>query len=106
MIKTLGDRVVVRLDKSATVTEGGIHIPEAAQKEETTTGTVVATSEHGRLNEEGVFVPPEVKPGDRVLVKDWAGTEIILEGVELHGGTVSGKFHVFRESEIYAVIED
>ena len=105
VIRTLGDRVVVRLDKGATKV-GTIHIPEAVQKEETTTGMVVAVSEHGALSEEGKFTPPALKLGDRVFVKEWVGTEVILDDMDVGGEKMSGKFHVFRENDVLAVIED
>lgn len=105
MIRTLGDRVVVCLDKGATMV-GKIHIPEAVQKQETTTGTVVVVSEHGKLTEEGKFIPPSLKPGDRVFVKEWVGTEVMLEDIDVDGAKMSGKFHVFRENDVLAVIEE
>jgi chaperonin GroES len=96
---TVGDRLVVKLDKAADKTEGGLYIPDNAKEEETTTGTVMAVSD-GILLSNGDYRPLGVKKGDRVLVREYGGTEI-----DLTIDNLKGKFHVFREMDIYAVIE-
>ena len=97
---TLADRVIVKLDKAEDETPGGIIIPDAVKEKETTTGTVLVVSD-GILLSNGDYRPVGVKKGDRVLVREYGGTEIDLtiDGEE-------GQFHVFRESDIYAVFED
>ena len=98
MIKTLGDRVLIALDKGASQTAGGLHIPEAAQEKETCFGEVLAVSEHGKPTMEGVYLKTQVKVGDRVMVRKYGGTDVEVKGVE--------NAQVFRETDIYAVIED
>ena len=97
---TVGDRLVIKLDKGADVTKGGIIIPDNVKEEETTTGTVMVVSD-GILLSDGGYRPLGVKKGDRVLVREFGGTEI---GLTIDNG--EGKFHVFRESDVYAVIEE
>ena len=97
---TIGDRAVVKLDKSATMTKGGLHIPDNVQEKETTTGIVMAVSD-GVLLSGGKYRPLGFNKGDKVLVREYGGTE-----VDLTIDGEKGKFHVFREADIYAVIED
>ena len=49
----------------------------------------------GARNEKGEIVPPDVKPGDRVLFGKWSGTEIKIDGEELL---------IMKESDIMGVI--
>ena len=89
--RPLADRVIVEIDEGRS--SGGIIIPDTA-KEKPRQGTVVAVGP-GRFDD-GVLVPMEVRPGDRVLFNGYAGTEIPVEG---------GDFLIMRESDIYAVID-
>jgi len=98
MIKTLGDRVLIKLDKGAETTEGGLVIPENARDKQTCYGTVLAISEHGLLTPKGKYLPLQVKVGDRVLVRQYAGTDVDVEGIP--------GAEVFRENDIYAIIEE
>lgn len=97
---TLNDRVVVKLDKAKEKTEGGLYIPENAQEGEPGLGTVMAISE-GVITDGGKFRPLGVKVGDRVLVREYGGTEIKLN---LEGDEVP--YFVFREADIFATVED
>lgn len=79
-IRPLGRHVVVRRLDSDPVSAGGLVIPETA-KETSQRATVVAVG-RGRLNDHGVRLPLQVKKGDRVLVRRFAGTEIEIRGRE------------------------
>jgi chaperonin GroES len=94
-IKPLNDRVLVlRLDAEQK-TAGGIIIPDTA-KEKPQEAKVVAVGP-GAIRDDGTRTPLEVKPGDRILISKYAGTEIKIDGVE----------HIFmRESDILAVFAD
>lgn len=78
-LKILGDRVMVEIDEAQT-TEGGIHLPEAAQ-EKPQRGTVVAVGE-GRRLEDGTIQAPDVQEGDSIIFAKYSGTEIEDEGEE------------------------
>jgi chaperonin GroES len=97
---TLNDRVVVKLDKANEKTESGLYIPENAQEGEPGLGTVMAVSE-GVITDAGTFRPLDVEVGDRVLVREYGGTEISLnlEGEE-------APYFVFREADIFAKVEE
>ena len=92
-VKPLNDRVLVKRMEPEEKVKGGIIIPDTA-KEKPLEGKVVAVGA-GRLDEKGKRVPVEVKPGDRVLIGKYAGTEIKIDDVE----------HVIvREDEILGVV--
>jgi chaperonin GroES len=92
--RPLHDRVAVRRVEEDTRTAGGLIIPDTA-KEKPMQGEVIAVGP-GARNEKGEVVPPDVKPGDRVLFGKWSGTEVKIEGEELL---------IMKESDILGVIE-
>ena len=79
-VKPLYDRILVkRIDPGETV-RGGIIIPDTA-KEKPMEGQVIAVGS-GRVQDDGKVQSLTVKPGDRVLIGKYVGTEIKLDGVE------------------------
>jgi chaperonin GroES len=91
-LRPLNDRVLIKRVSSETKTAGGLFIPETA-KEKPQEGEVVAVGE-GRVLENGKVRPLEIKTGDKVFFRKYAGNEVTLDGVE----------HVIlREEEILAV---
>ncbi|MHA2620548.1 MAG: co-chaperone GroES [bacterium JZ-2024 1] len=94
-LKPLGDHIVIKVVDQTGVTESGIVIPDVA-KEKPTVGEVIAVGP-GRLLEDGRRVPPEVKPGQRVLFSKYAGNEFKHKGEE---------WLVLREDDILAIVED
>jgi chaperonin GroES len=93
-VRPLHDRILVkRLDEEAK-SKGGIIIPDTA-KEKPMEGRVVAVGA-GKVNEEGVVTPLDVKKGDRILFSKYSGTEIKLEGDE---------HLIIREDDVLAVLE-
>jgi chaperonin GroES len=65
--RPLHDRVVVRRIDAEEKTSGGIIIPDTA-KEKPMEGEIIAVGP-GARNEQGQLVAPDVKAGDRVLVR-------------------------------------
>jgi chaperonin GroES len=93
-VRPLHDRILVkRLDQEAK-SKGGIIIPDTA-KEKPMEGRVVAVGA-GKMNEEGVVTPLDVKKGDRILFSKYSGTEIKLDGDE---------HLIIREEDVLAVLE-
>ena len=92
-VKPLADRVVVRPLAEQEVNKGGIIIPDTA-KEKPMEGEIVAIGT-GRVTDEGVKTPLEVKSGDRVLYGKYSGTEVNIDGEEVL---------IMRESDIFAII--
>lgn len=91
------DRIVVHRDK-APEKIGKIIVPDKAQLK-TTEATVIKTGP-GRLDDEYRRVPMVYKPGDRIIIDRYAGTEVELE-VE---GNQKHKFVFMTEDEVYAIL--
>lgn len=94
MLKPLGDRVVLKIQKEEEQSIGGIVIASNA-KEKPTTGEVIAVG-NGRILDNGQRVEPEVKVGQSVVFDKYAGSEVKYEGEE---------YLVIRENDIIAVID-
>jgi chaperonin GroES len=78
--RPLADRIVVKRLAQEEKTKGGLIIPDTA-KEKPLEGTVIAVGS-GKLLKNGKVRPLSVKPGDRVLIGKYTGTEVKLDGVE------------------------
>eukprot|EP00088_Acartia_fossae_P041672 TRINITY_DN4358_c0_g1_i2.p2 TRINITY_DN4358_c0_g1~~TRINITY_DN4358_c0_g1_i2.p2 ORF type:complete len:119 (+),score=40.36 TRINITY_DN4358_c0_g1_i2:41-358(+) len=87
----LFDRVLVQRMAAETKTKGGILIPEKAQAK-TLEATVVAVGP-GARTDAGNFVPMSVAVGDKVLLPEFGGAKMEIDGEELH---------LFRETDIVA----
>jgi chaperonin GroES len=94
-VRPLRDRVLVKRIEPGEQRIGGIIIPDTA-KEKPQQAQVVAVGS-GRLNDEGVIIPLEVRAGEYVLIGKYAGTEIKLDGEE---------YLIVREDEILGVAEN
>ena len=86
-VKPLADRVIVKLEKSETKSEGGIIIPDTAQ-EKTQQGVVVEVGD-----DKDVI---KVKAGQKVLYDKYAGTQIKIDGAD---------HLILKMQDIIAVIE-
>jgi chaperonin GroES len=78
--RPLADRIVVKRVVQEEKTKGGIIIPDTA-KEKPLEATVIAVG-NGKILKNGKVLPMTVKPGDRVLIGKYSGTEVKLDGVE------------------------
>lgn len=92
-IRPLGDRILVRRIEESEQVQGGIIIPDTA-KEKPTQGEIMAVGA-GRKTEEGKIMPLEVKPGDRVLMSKYAGTEVKIDGEE---------YLILREDDVLGIL--
>ena len=90
-LEPLADRMVVRPIEREEVTKGGIVLPDTA-KEKPQEGEVLAVGP-GRMSDDGVRIPMEIKKGDVVLYSKYGGTEVKVEDEELI---------ILRESDILA----
>jgi len=94
-IMPLFDRVLVQRIAAETKSKGGILIPEKAQSKGLE-ATVVAVGP-GARNEAGTHIPMAVSVGDRVLLPEFGGAKVEMEGVELQ---------LFREMDIVAKLSE
>ncbi len=93
-LRPLGDRLVVEPIEQEERTAGGIILPETA-KEKPQEGKVLAAGP-GRRDEDGEYIPMDVKVGDRVLFAKYSGTEVKLDGKKLL---------ILKESDVLAILE-
>ena len=93
-LKPLGGRVIVEPIEQEEMTAGGIILPETA-KEKPQEGKILAAGP-GDRDEDGKYIPMEVKVGDKVLYAKYSGTEVKVDGKKLL---------ILRESDILAVVE-
>ena len=94
-IKPLADRVLIKPVEASEVTQGGIIIPDTAQKEKPMHGEVLEVGT-GRQTEDGKVIPMTVKKGDKILYGKYSGTEITLDNEEVL---------IMRESDVLAIVE-
>ena len=92
-LKPLGSRVVIEPVEQEEITAGGIVLPETA-KEKPQKGTVLSTGP-GDRDDDGKYIPLDVKDGDTVLFAKYAGTEIKVEGKKLL---------IMKESDLLAIV--
>ena len=92
-LKPLADRVVVKLVEAEETTKGGIILTGAA-KEKPEVAEVLAVGPGGLVA--GKEVTMTVKPGDKVITSQYAGTKVTLEDVE---------YVVVRQNDILAIVE-
>lgn len=92
-IKPLLDRVVLKVENAEEKTVGGLILTSSAQ-EKPQFATVVAVGPGGVVD--GNEVEMFVKLGDKVIVSNYAGREVKLDGEE---------FTIVRQSDILATVE-
>lgn len=93
-LKPLGDRVIIKQLEEESTTKSGIIIPDTA-KEKSRRGEVLAVGEGAY--DDGKLVPMQVKKGDVVIYREYAGDEFKLEGE---------KVLILKEEDIIAVVEN
>ena len=93
-VRPLNDKVLIERAKAEDKTKGGIILPDSS-KEKPKEGVIVAVGQ-GRITDQGERVAFQVKKGDRVLFKSYAGTDVKIDGKD---------YILMSEEEILAVIE-
>ena len=93
-LRPLGDRIVVKQLDAQEKTKSGLVLPDSA-KEKPQEAKVIAVGT-GRLLEDGIVKPLEIKNGDRVLYGKYTGTEVSIEGEE---------YLILREEDVLAIVK-
>lgn len=93
-VRPLNDKVLIERAEAEGKTKGGIILPDSS-KEKPKEGKIVAVGQ-GRVNDKGERLPFQVKKGDRVLFKSYAGTDVKIDGKD---------YILMSEEEILAVVE-
>ncbi len=94
-IKPLSDHILIEPIKEEEKTKSGILLPETMEKERPEQGKVIACGP-GKRTDEGKIIPPQVKPGDKVLFTKYGPNEIKVENKE---------YLIAREDDILAILE-
>lgn len=92
-LKPLADRVIIKMVEAEEKTKSGIILTGAA-KEKPEVAEVLAVGPGGMVD--GKEVTMTVKPGDKVITSQYAGTKVTLEDVE---------YVVVRQNDILAIVE-
>ncbi len=93
-IRPLNDHIVALRIEEGDRKVGGLHVPDTA-KEKPMTAKVVAVGS-GKVLDEGVRVPLEVKKGAKVIIGRYAGSEVRLDGIE---------YLILREDDVLGILE-
>ena len=92
-LKPLADRVILKQFKAEEKTKSGLILAASAQ-EKPEMFEVVEVGPGGMVD--GNPVTMTVKPGDKVITSQYAGTKVTLEDVE---------YVVVRQNDILAIVE-
>ena len=79
-IKPLGERVLLKRVEEDEQIRGGIIIPDS-EKEKSQEAEVVALGT-GKKDDNGKTIPFNVKKGDKVLLPQYGGTTVKIDGIE------------------------
>jgi chaperonin GroES len=92
-IKPLQDRVVIKMLEAEETTKSGIILTGAAQ-EKPQVAQIIAVGPGGLVD--GKEVKMELKIGDKVLISQYAGTKVKLEGEE---------YTILSQNDVLAIVE-
>jgi len=92
-IKPLQDRVVIKMLEAEETTKGGIILTSAAQ-EKPQIAEVIAVGPGGVVD--GNKVEMELKVGDKVLISQYAGTKVKLDGEE---------YTILSQNDVLAIVD-
>lgn len=91
----LDDRILLERTGASERTAGGLYIPSsAADADRPVEGMVLAVG-RGHRSKRGGLRPLDVKPGDKVIYRQFSGSEIELDGEE---------YLVLREEDLLGII--
>ena len=89
----LADRVILKMAEAEETTKGGI-VRTGSAKEKPAGAEVISVGPGGMVD--GKEVTMTVKPGDKVITSQYAGTKVTLEDVE---------YVVVRQNDILAIVD-
>lgn len=81
-LRPLNDRVIVERLEAASISKGGIIIPDKA-KERPIEGKAVAVGPGRRDEKTGERIPMDIKAGDRILFTKYSGQDIEIDGARV-----------------------
>ncbi len=94
MIKPLSDRVLIKMKESEEKTKSGIILASSA-KEKPQVAEVIEVGP-GKITADGKKEEMYVKKGDKIIISQYAGTEVKYDGEE---------YLIVKQEDILAVVE-
>lgn len=92
-IKPLQDRVVIKMLEAEETTKSGIILTGASQEKQQI-AEIIAVGPGGIID--GKEVKMELKVGDKVLISQYAGTKVKLDGEE---------YTILSQNDVLAIVE-
>lgn len=92
-VKPLGDKVVIKKLQAEETTKSGIVLTTSAQ-EKPQIAEIIAVGPGGMID--GIQIDMEVKVGQKIIVRDYAGTTVKIDGEEII---------IVRQDDILAIVE-
>lgn len=96
-LKPMANRIVIKKVVAETKTKSGIILTSANKGEQLNQGTVIAVGP-GRVLENGQLRPVGVKVGDVVLLPEYGGSKVTLEG--------DNELYIYRDDDIMGTLHD
>lgn len=93
-IVPLLDRVLIEKAAKQKTSAGGVLLPESAQSK-LNQGKVIAVGPGGR-SADGTTVPIAVKEGDDVLLPEYGGSKVTVDGKEMY---------LYRDDDLLGILE-
>ena len=94
MLKPLGDRVIIKMLEKEETTKSGIILASSA-KEKPQVAEVIEVGP-GKITADGKKEEMYVKKGDKIIISQYAGTEVKYDGEE---------YLIVKQEDILAVVE-
>jgi chaperonin GroES len=94
-IMPLGDGVLIKPEAAEKTTPSGIIIPDTAKEEKATVGRVVAVGP-GKVGDDNVRIPMQVKVGQKVYFNQGWESEMEWQGE---------KYYLVHESDVRAILD-
>jgi len=82
-LELIEDKILIELDKIPEKTQSGIYLPDSVKELEKGLRATVLAVGPGLKDDDGELIPMHVKPGDRIIVSQYAGIEIEYADKEL-----------------------
>lgn len=80
MLKPLQNRVLIKKQDAPEQTAGGLYIPKTASDSDPSFEAMVVAVGEGKILDNGDRVEVGVKPGDRIIVGRYSGSQVKLDG--------------------------
>ena len=93
-LEPLADRVILKMVEAEETTKSGIILSSGAQQKPQI-AEIIAVGPGGIVD--GNEIKMEVKVGEKVIIRDYAGTNVKLDGEE---------YIIVRQDDIAAIVED